>query len=239
MSPEHDALLKQLLAARRPSDGRFDPKGYLGTPSAFLNVPVPARRKIAREWLRSHRAWALADTLALVDELVRAETHEEKSLGLLILEGVGRGRRPFGPEHVDRWLDHLVGWAEVDSLCQSTFGPDDLLGGWPAWSGFIRRLARDANINKRRAALVLLVKPAGKSPDPRLAALAFETVEALKSEREVIITKAVSWLLRALSEHHAPNVRHYLEAEGPTLPAIAVRETRAKLDTGRKTRRPL
>ena len=125
----------------------------------------------------------------------------------------------------------------MDTLCQSTFGPEDLLGDWPAWSGFIRRLARDANINKRRAALVLLCRSARTSPDPRLRELALEMVGALKSEREIIITKAVSWLLRSLSDQHPTHVSRYLDSEGPTLPAIAVRETRAKLATGRKTNR--
>ena len=238
MGPEHRALLDRLKAAARPASGRFDPHGYLGTKSAFLNVAVPDRRRIAKAWLKTHKAWPVAEVLGLVDALVAGASHEEKTLGLLILEGLGGDRRPFGPAEADRWLDHLVGWAEVDSLCQSTFGPDDLLDDWPAWSGFVRRLAKDPNINKRRAALVLMVKPTGKSPDPRLSALAFETVETLKGEREIIITKAVSWLLRALTEHHAQAVRRYLDAEGPTLPAIAVRETRAKLATGRKTRRP-
>lgn len=117
------------------------------------------------------------------------------------------------------------------------FGPQDLLGDWPAWSGFIRRLAKDANINKRRAALVLLTRSCRTDPDPGLGALAFETIDALKGEREIIITKAVSWLLRSLSDQHPAKVAAYLDVQGSTLPAIAVRETRAKLATGRKTSR--
>ena len=235
MTPEHRILLDQLRAAGRGPGVGFDPEAYLKTRSAFLNVPVPERRRIARAWLKAHKAWPTHEVLALIDELVRGETHEEKTLGLLIAEGLGRGRRPFGPAEVDRWLDHLQGWAEVDSLCQSLFGPEDLLGDWPAWSGLIRRLARDANINKRRAALVLLTRPARTTADHQLRDLAFETIDALKLEREIIITKAVSWLLRSLAEHHPEDVRRYLEAEGPALPAIAVREARAKLATGRKT----
>jgi 3-methyladenine DNA glycosylase AlkD len=237
MTSEHRALCDQLLAAARPAGG-FDLQKYAGSRSRMLHVPVPERRRIAKAWLSARKHWPVQQVLAVVDELVAGDIHDEKTLGLLLLERLGRGRRPFGPAEVDRWLDHLVGWAEVDSLCQSTFGPEDLLGDWPAWSGFIRRLARDANINRRRAALVLLVKPAGKSPDPRLAALAFETTEALKGEREIIITKAVSWLLRALTLQHPAEVSRYLDAEGPSLPAIAVRETRAKIATGRKTPRP-
>jgi 3-methyladenine DNA glycosylase AlkD len=234
MSPEHQALLDQLRAAARPPDSRFDPAGYLKTDAVFLNVAVPERRRIAKAWLKAHKAWPTAEVLGLVGELVEGETHEAKTLGLLLLEGLGRGRRPFGPAEADGWLDHLVGWAEVDSLCQSIFGPDDLLGDWLAWSGFLRRLARDANINKRRAALVLPCRSTRTSPDARLKDLAFEIVETLKGEREIIITKAVSWLLRCICDQHPAAVGAYLDVQGPCLPAIAVRETRIKLATGRK-----
>ncbi len=115
------------------------------------------------------------------------------------------------------------------------FGPEDLLADWPAWSGFIRRLSTDSNINKRRASLVLLCRSTRTGPDPRLRDLALETVETLKAEREILITKAVSWVLRSMSEQHPAEVIRYLDAEGPTLPAIAVRETRIKLATGRKS----
>jgi len=235
MHAEHEALLRQLHAASRGSDGRFDARAYLRTGSSSINVSVPARRKIARAWRAAHKDWPTSQVLELVDELVRGDTHEEKTLGLLILESLSPAHRPFGPTEVDRWLDHLVGWAEVDSLCQSLFGPDDLLGDWPAWSALIRKLARDPNINKRRAALVLLTRPTRTSPDARLRDLAFEAVGQLQGEREIILTKAVSWLLRSLADQHREAVSDYLETERGRLPSIAVRETRAKLATGRKT----
>jgi 3-methyladenine DNA glycosylase AlkD len=235
MHAEHEALLKQLHAASRGPDGRFNAQAYLGTGSRSLDVSVPARRKIARDWRAAHKDWPTPQVLALVEELVKGDTHEEKTLGLLILELLAPARRPFGPAEVDRWLDHLVGWAEVDSLCQSMFGPQDLLGDWPAWSALIRQLARDPNINKRRAALVLLTRPTRTSPDPRLRDLSFEAIDELKAEKPIIITKAVSWLLRSLAEQHGDAVGRYLDAERDSLPKIAVRETRAKLTTGRKT----
>lgn len=237
MGPEHEALLKQLQCASQGPSGGFNPQAYLGTGSRSLHVPVPERRRIAKDWLAAHPDWPVPKVLGLVDELVQGETHEEKTLGLLILERLGRARRPYGPPEVDRWLDGLVGWAEVDSLCQSLFGPEDLLGDWPAWRALIRRLARDGNINRRRAALVLLNRPVSRSDDPRLADLAFETIETLKGEREIIITKAVSWLLRSLIARHRERLSAYLAEAEDGLPKIAVRETHAKLATGRKTPR--
>jgi 3-methyladenine DNA glycosylase AlkD len=66
-------------------------------------------------------------------------------------------------------------------------------------------------------------------------------VERLKGERAILITKAVSWLLRALVDRHHEAVAVYVDANASSLPAIAVRETRTKLATGTKSgmsRRP-
>ena len=96
----------------------------------------------------------------------------------------------------------------------------------------IRKLPRDKNINKRRAALVFLTAPTCHSNDERLSSLAFEMVDTLKYHREIIITKAVSWLLRSMLQHHARAVANYVR-ENRCL-AIAVRETIRKIETGRK-----
>jgi 3-methyladenine DNA glycosylase AlkD len=235
MHPEHAVLLAELRAAARPATDRFDPRSYLGTDHACLRVPVPPRRRIARTWAKGHKADSPEAVLEVVDGLFGGASHEEKTLAALLLEAHRPARLAVSPSRFDAWLGQLAGWAEIDSLCQNIIPPDQMLADWPAWRGLIRRLASDPNINKRRASLVLLTGACGRSPDPRLAALAFETIEALKGERAIILTKAVSWLLRCLVRHHAAEVSTYLDREAASLPAIAVRETRAKLATGRKS----
>ena len=84
---------------------------------------------------------------------------------------------------------------------------------------------------------MLLTRPTRTSSDPRYRDLAFEVIERLKSERPILITKAVSWLLRSMAVRHGPGVAAYLDAEAASLPAIAVRETRTKLRTGTKSGR--
>jgi 3-methyladenine DNA glycosylase AlkD len=152
----------------------------------------------------------------------------------MLIAGNHGGRRMLGPKRLDGWLDGLAGWAEIDSLCAGAFTAEEMLDDWPAWKRFIKRLARDRNINKRRAALVFLTTAARKSDDARLAALALETIEALKLEREIIITKAVSWLLRSMVMQHKARVAAYIKENRDSLPAIAVRETSRKIATGRK-----
>jgi hypothetical protein len=48
-------------------------------------------------------------------------------------------------------------------------------------------------------------------------------------------TKAVSWLLRQLTRHHSAAVRKYLATHKDKLPAIAIRETTAKIKYGVKS----
>ncbi len=232
--PDHPALLRQLKAAARPPTPGFDLRAYAGGGHAVLGVPVPERRRLAGAWLAAHKGATAAEVLALADSLMVGDTNEELSLGPMLAALHKPSRRALDPARVDRWLDNLQGWAEVDGLCQNTLEAEDFRADWPAWSALIGRLAGDPNINRRRAALVLLTRPAAKSDDPRVAALAFATIERLKAEKPILITKAVSWLLRSLAARRPAEVAAYLDANAATLPAIAVRETRRKLETGRK-----
>ena len=73
-----------------------------------------------------------------------------------------------------------------------------------------------------------------KPTDEEVADTALENIELLKHEKEILITKAISWVLRSMIRHHREKVAEYLEENAATLPAIAVRETRTKLSTGKK-----
>jgi 3-methyladenine DNA glycosylase AlkD len=214
---EHDELVASLRAAS--------------------GISVPERRRIAKAWARAHESSPPEDVLEMVDSLFASQSYEEKTFGALLVDYHGPARLATGTDRIDVWLSRLAGWAEVDSLCQNVFQADQLLADWRAWKTLIARLSRDPNVNKRRASLVLLTGPVHYSDDARLSELAFATVDTLSAERDPLITKAVSWLLRSLIENHRTAVVHYLDEHEPTLPRIAVRETRVKLETGTKSGR--
>ena len=148
----------------------------------------------------------------------------------------GKAQRTFEPDILDEWLDHIVGWAEVDTLCTGNFPTTELPANWPKWKKLIVKLSKDPNINKRRASLVLFCSPLSRIRDERIAQEAFKRIDKLKSEKEVMITKAISWLLRSMIRHYKNEVSDYVNAQADTLPKIAVRETLVKLKTGRKTK---
>jgi 3-methyladenine DNA glycosylase AlkD len=236
MHPEHRALLQALKAsATAQTHGDFDLKAYHGSAAPVLGVRAPQMRAIAKAWVAAHKEASPGETLAVAGSLFQGASHDEKVLGAVLIGCDRKACAAAGPDDFDRWLHHLTGWAQVDSLCQNLVEAEQMLADWPAWRRLIERLAGDADINRRRAALVLLTGPLRHSDDPRLSALAFATIERLKAEKPILITKAVSWLLRALAIRHARETAAYLDAQAATLPAIAVRETRTKLATGRKS----
>jgi 3-methyladenine DNA glycosylase AlkD len=236
--PEHARLLAEIRAAAPLArDGPPQRDSYGGSGHPFYRLGVPERRAIARAWVARRRGADPTDTLAVIDSLFAGDSHEEKTMPGFILAMDRTIRRAVRPSDLDRWLGELNGWAEIDCLCQSVFTAEDLAADWPAWKGLIERLAGDANINKRRAALVLMNAPVRGSDDPRFRDLALETLDRLKGERDILITKAVSWLLRTMTGRHRAIVEDYMAREADRLPKVAVRETRLKLATGTKSGR--
>ena len=144
-------------------------------------------------------------------------------------------RKTLDPNLHDKWLDHLAGWAAVDSLCYANFSAPEILADFTKWETLIRRLVKSDNENKRRAALVLLTKPLMQSADNRLSQLALYCIGKTKHEKDILLTKAISWLMRSMVKHHKKELEKFIAENKETLPAVALRETANKLRTGRKS----
>ncbi len=161
-------------------------------------------------------------------------TYTEIAIAAVILGQSKTLLKNFDPTHLDLWLNYTHGWAENDVLCQSNFSAEILLNNWINWEKILKQFNQDKNINKRRASLVLLTKSVRQSDDLRLSKIAFKNIENLKSETDILITKAVSWLLRSLVTFHKTEVLDYLAKNKESLPKIAYREALSKALTGRK-----
>jgi 3-methyladenine DNA glycosylase AlkD len=236
-APEHARLLAEVQRLGEPqppgATGQNDSYGGSGRP--YYLVSVPDRRAMARRAAAAHKGAPVSDLMAVVESLFDGVSHEEKTLGAIILRYSERARRAVRPGDVDRWLGKLNGWAEVDTLCQNLFTASDFDADWRAWKSLIERFSKSDDINRRRAALVLLVGPVHHVDDTRFSDLAFAVIERLKGERPILITKAVSWLMRSLADRHREALVAYIAANEATLPKVALRETRTKLATGTKS----
>lgn len=225
MNRFHQELLDKIRQESKQNTGNDD-KAY--------SLSNPQLRGIAKAWLKNTNL-EKQQFIELLDSLYEnAESSCEKYLAGFLIEYSSDLRKHISPIRLKKWLDNLSGWAQVDSLCQSKFAAPDLLQDWSGWKKLIKKLNQSDNINKRRASLVLLTKPVRDRADKRLSRLAVENIENLKSENNKLITKAISWLLREMIKKQRRLVVDYLSENDSSLPAVAVRETKNKLETGKK-----
>ncbi|MGH9747199.1 MAG: DNA alkylation repair protein [Candidatus Acidiferrales bacterium] len=145
---------------------------------------------------------------------------------------------PAALSHLTAWQLEQLGrgiasWGAVD--CFAVF-----LAG-PVWRGrrvpntLIHGWARSADRWWRRAALVSTVPLNNKSRGG--VGDTYRTLQVcrlLESDRDPMVTKAMSWALRELSKRDARSVREYLAARKDVLPANVLREVTNKLKTGVK-----
>ena len=237
MNKYHQEILEEIkmFAGVNPGGrGEFDLGKYVGTSKPIYHVTNPETRGIARRWVGAHKDVSPDELIDMLDSLFQGRSHDERSFGGKLLECLPGLRRLVKPERLDRWLTGAEGWLEVDSLCQGAFTAGDMLSDWPSWEALLRALASDQDVHKRRASLVLLTKVVGQSDDPRLIDLAFENIDKLRGEKDVLITKAVSWLLRDLIKNARRRVEDYLVENSGSIPRIAMREVSNKLRTGKK-----
>lgn len=234
MNKHHQEILAEIKKFARPEPFPDFNFRYRGTHSPCSGIRTPDHQRIIKNFIKTHPDFSLLGYLELLNSLSVGKYHEEKTTIGAILVANPKLASEIDPKLLDSWLNNCEGWLEVDSLCQSSFSAKVLTNNWPTWEKLLKNFNQDKLISKRRASLVLLNKSVGQSDDKRLADLAFENINNLKLEKDILITKAISWLLRSLIKHHKGRVEQYLTENKDTLPKIAIRETKKKLETGRK-----
>ena len=236
INTHHLQILSSLKNISRLSQPNFIGFGlkYCGTPRPGYHLDTASHKQIIKDFTQNNSLNLLQFTDLVTSLYTQGESFDE-----IILAGRFPGYfknylSQINPKMLDIWLNYTHGWAEIDTLCQMNFTDLDLLTHWPQWQKILKKFNQNKNISKRRASLVLLTKPVRLSKDHRLSNLAFENIENLKLEKDILITKAVSWILRSLIKHHSTEVKKYLKVNQDTLPKIAIREATSKLVTGKK-----
>ncbi len=236
MNQLHQQIIKQLQVASGLQSPDFEGFGrkYVGTNKAYYHTNTTQLKNIATQFLKSHHL-SQNELEELISSLYQhQQSYDELIIAAMLVASSPELRQKFDLNLLDHWLSFVCGWAETDVLCQSPFTAEDLLSRWDSWHQLLSKLSQDENVHKRRASLVLLTKPLRQSSDPRLSQLAFANIELLKSEKDILITKAISWLLRSLIVQHRQELSDYLANNQDSLPKIAFREATSKLLTGKK-----
>ena len=234
MNPLHKEILALIkLNSGKPTQHTFL-NSYLGNRHPRYPISIPSLRKIAKDWMTAHRDLPASQLAVLLTSLIKGKSSTEKCMVGILLDYATTDQRKFNPKLFNTWLNYLEGWAEVDSLCTGKYSQSEIPLQWKGWKPLLIQFSKDKNIQKRRASLVFLCSPLRKSEDPRLASMALQNVSKLKGEKEILITKAISWVLRSMVKHHRIKLEEFLKTE-TGLPAIDIRETTQVLKTGKKT----
>ncbi|PIY80416.1 MAG: hypothetical protein COY80_02960 [Candidatus Pacebacteria bacterium CG_4_10_14_0_8_um_filter_42_14] len=237
MNSFHQEIFRLLLenSSRYSDEKKADfVEHYCGTPRKLLEIKTAVRRKLIKNWCKKHVDISDEQFLDLLDSLYSGELYDERILTADLLSFFSDYRKVLPVELLGKWILRLEGWAEIDNTCQSGFTASEVLARWNEWQPFLTKLSESKSVSQRRASLVLLVKPIRESDDLRLQRQAFITIEKLMIEKDILITKAISWLLRQLITHHISEVAAFLDLHSEKIPKIALRETRRKLETGKK-----
>lgn len=236
LHPSHKEILKEIEGRSGKATQHTFLASYLGNDHPRYAVSSPVLRKIAKEWATRNSTRSAEQFRDVVSSLINGKSFTEKCIGGILLDYARPEQRKFDISVFGDWLEQLQGWAEVDALCTGKFSLVEVPAHFRKWKPFLKKLTRDEKIEKRRASLVFYCSPISHCEEDNVAFAALENINALKHEKEILITKAISWLLRSMIRHHREKVERFLEENAESLPAIAVRETRIKLKTGRKGR---
>lgn len=236
INKHHKYLLEQIkrLSETQPFESKLG-ASYDGHNEKTYKVSNPQLRKIVKSWVKENKSIALEDFIDLLNSIYKkSESSTEKYLGGFLIEYLPHLEKQIDPTLLDKWLESLTGWAQIDSLCQSKFSAETMLSNWDSWETTINSFNKSSNVSKRRASLVLLTRPVRESENDRFISLAFKNINNIKHEKDILITKAISWLLREMVKLYSSKVKTYINKYKETLPKIAVRETSRKLETGKK-----
>ena len=235
MNRHHREILSIIKdASVTPTQHTFS-DAYLGNTNPRYAVDAPTLRKIAKEWMAEYRELPVEEFTALLDSLIKGKSSTEKFVAGMLMDCARPAQQTFDPKIFDQWLEHLSGWAEVDVVCTGKY-TIKAIGLQPdKWSRLLKKFSTSKNLSKRRASLAFLCLPIRYHKSDVLLETAFDNIDRLKHEKEILITKAISWLLRSMVTLYKKEVKEYVQENKTTLPSIAVRETLRKLETGKKT----
>jgi 3-methyladenine DNA glycosylase AlkD len=236
-NPHHLEILELIVSFSGEPTAHTFSDAYLGNSHPRYPINMPTLRQIAKEWMRDHKTLEAKEFEKLLTSLIKGKSSTEKVMAGILMDAATHPQRQFNPNVFDTWLNFLEGWAEVDVICTGHYTVTEIPRQWPIWKKIVIEFSKSKNIHKRRASLVLLCSPVRKVNNPDMAKTAFQIIQRLKGEKEILITKAISWLLRSMTVKFKKEVADFVDEFESSLPKIAVRETRVKLLTGKKTAR--
>jgi 3-methyladenine DNA glycosylase AlkD len=209
----------QLERAGDPERAEHE-KRYLKSSLHHLGTSVPATRRVAKTAIAEHDDLGHAELERLVEALWARPVHECRAAAVELLDLRADLLVPADIGSIERMLRASRTWALVDGLAASVTGP--LVERFPELEATLDRWAVDDDFWIRRSALLALLLPLrrGSGDFERFGRYA----DAMLSEREFFIRKAIGWVLRDTSRKRPDMVSAWLLPRAARASGVTVRE---------------
>ncbi|MFW6283393.1 MAG: DNA alkylation repair protein [Minisyncoccales bacterium] len=231
MHKKHKEILKLVKEKAGTNKLKFNKKraNYGGYNDPEYGLSKPEKRKVVKEWKEKNKSISIEELINLIDSLFSGNSDDEKVIAAIMVEEHKKVKRAISPQKIEEWFNNLKGWKQVDSLCQSAFSAEDLLSNWKEWKETIINLSLSKNKNKKGASAVLLIRAVREKKDSRIANLAFKILNNLKQNKDKLVAKANSWLLREMIKNYKKEVEKFIKENKKVLPSLVTREVSNKL----------
>ena len=210
--------LRNELKRNSNSERAVIEKRYLKSPFKFFGVSLPATEKIAKEFRKANKDIGCEYVLELSKKLWDSEYHDEKRLGLRILQYYPEYLAYSAMPMLEKMLMQSPTWDLIDDISIHLVGT--VLEKDKKAYAYLKKWSRSENFWMRRASLIsqiLLFRQ-----DKGNKKLFFEFAEKMLSEKEFFIRKAIGWGLREMAKANPDEAFDFLmkvknKASGLTL----------------------
>jgi 3-methyladenine DNA glycosylase AlkD len=229
---DRDAALIEdsLRAAGSPSRAASE-QNYLKSSLEFAGTTVPATRAVVTSWRRAHPELTRQQLIRLAGALWDRPLFECKMAALILLTDRRRLLTTEDAALVARFLRTSGTWALVDGLAADVMG--SLVERFPGLLEVLDSWAAEDDFWMRRSALLALLVPLRRGDLgnwDRFAGYA----DAMLTEREFFIRKAIGWVLRETAKKHPDLVADWLAPRVHRASGVTFREAVKWLPAARR-----
>ncbi len=211
------ALRKELHALANPERGEFaerffkTAKGQYGAGDKFLGIPVPAQRKVAKQYRHLPEKEVLA--------LLHNKWHEERLVALFILVDQFKQGDEVTRQHIyelylqnTAWINN---WDLVDSSAHKIVGAHLIQRDRER----LYRLAKSPSLWERRIAIIATHAFVAEQDFQDT----FRLTELMLDDKQDLIQKACGWLLREVGKRDRQALVDFMQKHYQNMPRTMLR----------------
>jgi 3-methyladenine DNA glycosylase AlkD len=228
---ERDALIAQLQAQADPTRAASE-KRYLKSDLNFYGVTVPTLNKMVSAWAKAHRDAPIVAVAALAAALWESGWHEERTLGVFLLEAFAAQLTLEHLPHIERMMRQANTWAHIDEIAVHLAGA--LLARYPAMRDHLLRWAVDDHFWVRRTAVLAQNTHFRRGGGDftlfeQISAPMLDEDKGWAADERFFIRKAIGWALREMCKHYPDWVVDYVQRHRARMSGLTFREATRKL----------